>query len=335
MATASLVLVASAATARAQSPEFELAEDGTWPQVSAADAASDEGVIARARALVADGQAAMAKRVINDWLEGAIERGSPWLSHGYLIRGDAKVALGDEYLALFDYDRILKDYPESDQYVKALEREFEIARRYVNGLHRRFLGLRVMRAETEGEVLLVLIQRRLPGSALAERAALELGDYYYRNGRIAPALEQYEVFLQNFPQSRHRSLAMARRVHASIARASGPRHDTSGLVEARALIRAYAARYPVAAQEAQLTDALQSRVDEALGAKLLETASWYLDRGDDVSARFTLKRLLAQHPQTVAAARATRVMLERGWIEEAATPGPAGPDVLPAGEGAP
>lgn len=320
------ILLFAAAFARAQET-LELADDGSWTPVRVIDPDSDEGVVARARALIADDQPALAKRVLNAWIDDAVERNSPWLAQAYLARGDAKAALGDEFDAMYDYEKIVKEFPSSDAYIRALERQCDISIAYVHGLRRRFLGLRIMRSESQGEAQLVLIQQRLPNSALAERAALELADYYYRTGEVSLAQTMYEIFLINFPESRHRAFATSRLVYSSMARAKGPRHDASGLLNARAIMRAFAARNPTAARDAQLTDALDARIDEALGAKLLETARWYIARDDDLSARFTLRRLLAKHPATVAAAQATQLMIEKDWIEPPEPPRTPGPPI--------
>jgi hypothetical protein len=75
---------------------------------------------------------------------------------------------------------------------------------------------------------------------------------------------------------------------------------------------------------------------------MLETANWYMTRKDEVSARFTLRRLLVKHPQTVAAQRAIEIMNARGWELVAPRPAPkgqtapmpaAGPEPVPAPAG--
>ena len=246
-----------------------------------------------------------------------------------LLRGDARVAAGSEYKALYDYEEIIKLYPGSEQFVIALERELEIGIRYLSGLRRKFLGLRIDPANSTGEELLVRVQERLPGSRLAERAGLELANYYYRRSEMRQAAEAYEIFLVNFPGSEHRKFAMERRIKANIARFKGPRYDATGLIEARLLTEEFIELYPADAERAGLNDALLPWLDEAAASQVLESARWYFRRGDFPAARFTLRRLLRKHGGTAAATEALRIMHERGWIEPTPTP-PTPPDTAPS-----
>ena len=70
------------------------------------------------------------------------------------------------------------------------------------------------------------------------------------------------------------------------------------------------------AEQAGLNDALVARLDESAAAELLESARWYLKRGDAVSARYVLSRLVEKFPSTAAGALGLQVMTQRGWIEE-------------------
>jgi outer membrane protein assembly factor BamD (BamD/ComL family) len=161
----------------------------------------------------------------------------------------------------------------------------------------------------------------MPGSPLAERAGIELADYYYRTRNLAAASEAYEVFIVNHPRSEHASRARQRRIFANIARFKGPNYDASGLTEAQVLIEEYAALDPVGAQRAGLTDALSARLEESTAAQQLQKARWYLARGDAVSARFMLRRVVQDHPRTVSADVAMQMLRDHGWST---------PDDLPA-----
>ena len=120
-----------------------------------------------------------------------------------MIRGDATTANGNEYQALYDYEAVIKGFPATEEYRRAVERELEIGIKYVFGLKRKWFGLRWSDATDIGEELLVRTQERLPGDELAERAGIELADYYYRTRELRLASEAYEIFLANFPRSRY------------------------------------------------------------------------------------------------------------------------------------
>lgn len=311
-----LALLAFGPNARGQSTSYELDDSRGWVTAHRPEPGTDEETIGRARSLLAEGKARQARSMLNAWLDQYEDTDNPRLAEAYLLRGDARTATGSEYWALYDYEEITKNFQASEVFEKAVEREFEIGRRYLNGLRTKFLWMRIEDAAPLGEELMVRVQERLPGSRLAERACLELADYYYRERDLGLAAETYDIFLKNFPRSEYRQKAMQRQIYANIARFKGPQYDASGLVEAQYLIKEFVDRYPAEAERSGISDALLARLDESAGAQMLETARWYVRRGDTVSARFTLSRLLRKHPQTTAAAVGRRIMAENGWVPE-------------------
>ncbi len=304
----------SSPCAIAQTSTYQLNDDGQWLQSKSAPPGTDEEKIAQARQLLADGKPSAARALMNDWLEVNEETDNPWLADALLVRGDARVATNSEYWALYDYEEICKFHRGSDLFALAVEREFEIGKRYLNGLRTKFIWMR--------------LQERLPGSTIAEKACLELADYYYRTRQLAAAGDAYDIFLQLYPKSEFRQKAMQRRVYANIAKFKGPKYDASGLTEAKYLIKGFADRYPAEAERAGMNDGLVARLDESAAVQMLEIARWYIRRDDPVSARLTLERLQRKHPQTVAASQARSLLIERGWLKTEnaeVVPAPAAP----------
>ncbi|MBX3380201.1 MAG: outer membrane protein assembly factor BamD [Phycisphaeraceae bacterium] len=293
---------------------LRLDADGNWvPATSEIDPSSDEGVMNRARKQLAENRPQGALALLDSWIKRNAAQDKPETAEALLRRGDAKLAMKDEYEALYDYERVIKEYPGTPQFVTALERELEIGLMYLNGLRKKTWGLRIDSATRIGEELLIRVQERAPGSQLAQRAAIELANYYYRARDLRMAAEAYDIFLANFPTSEYRELAMERRVFANIGRYKGPRYDASGLIEAQYLVRDFAARYPKSAEQIGMNDALIARLDESAADQMFETAKWYFKRGDPVSARYTLKRLLQKHPDTVASDETRLIFEKRNW----------------------
>ncbi len=307
-----LLTLALSAPALAQT-EYRLEADGRWVPVERTNVSADEQTIARARTLIADGKPLLALSILDAWIERQETNESPLMPEALLRRGDAKVASGDEFNALYDYEDIIKEHVGTEQFAIALEREMEISLRYLNGLRKRWLGMRVEDATPIGEELLLRVQERLPGSQLAEQACIALADFYYRTRDLKMAAETYDVFLQNYPNSEYRQRAMLRKIYANIAQFKGPAYDASPLLESQQLITRFAKLYPAEAERAGVNDALSARLDESAGAQMLEVARWYFRRDDPVSAKLTLTRLLAKHPLTVAARRAEALFVERAW----------------------
>ncbi|HZW10979.1 MAG TPA: outer membrane protein assembly factor BamD [Phycisphaerales bacterium] len=311
--------------AAAQQTTYELdAEEGVWVASEAPEPGTDAWVIAEARRALAADKPAEADAALSDWLRTHQRTDSPWLAEAYMLRGDARVARGSEYKALYDYETVAKDFTSSEVFLPTLEREMRVARMYLGGLRKKFLGLRIENATPIGIELMMRVQERAPGSQLAETAAIELADHFYRVRDLELAAEMYSIFLINYPQSEHRLHAMLRQIYANVGRFKGPRYDASTLVEARALIRQFEAEFPQQAEELGITEALIARLDESTAAQMLASAEWYLRRGDEVSARFILRRLVVRHDGTVAAAAGRDILDAHEWEYTPPEPFPPG-----------
>lgn len=314
-ATPSIARTGEAPIVGAASTTYKADGQGGWVPDAAPAEGTDEAVLATARRELAEDRPSAAYRTINAWLKPRERAVGPLVPQAYLIRADA-TAVNDEYEALYDYETIIKSFPGSPEYVTAVERELEIGVRYLNGLYRKQLGLRWIGAESVGEELLVRVHERMPGSQLGERAVIELGDYYYRELDLESAAVVYKAFAANYPRSAYVMRAKQRQIFSSLGQFKGPRYDTTSLLDSGVLIRRFQNEYPAQAQAVGLDDALLTRIDDSRASQLLETANWYMGRGDPVSARVALRRLLRNHPQTSSAGTAYEMLKSRGWLEE-------------------
>ena len=269
--------------------------------------------------------------ILNPWIEEHRRASHPLLAEAYLLRGDAWVAARNEWKALYDYEALIKQFPGSEEFARAVEREVEIGTRYANGLWRKQFGWRIIDATSEGQELLLRASERMPGSALAERAQIELADSYLANGDWELATETYEIFLTNFPRSVHRQRAMKNLIAGHVRGYKGPRYDGRGLLEARALIERFRDDFPADADRAGLSRDLINRIDEQLAAQAMVRVRFYERRGDGPAMRLVLRRVVEQYPGTAAAQDARAQLVRRGWEtpEVAAPPRAAAPSPPP------
>ena len=308
IATGLLLLVAGMATpsvAMPQQDEFILGDDDVWEE-EPVEAGSQEALVLRARRALAKNEPQRARAMASASLDRY--ELSPLRANMLLIRGDALLAMGDEYEALFDYEEIARKYPGSDVFVTALEREYEIAVKYAHGLKRKFMGtIRLINAEDEAQELLIRVQERLPGSRLGEQAGMELADFYYRNARLRLAADAYDLFIMNYPQSEDIDKARQRLIESYLASYRGPEYDASGLRDARARLEVLRATQPALAERVG-SKALLIRIYESEARKLLRTAQWYESIKDPVSAEQYIRRLVDRYPDSVATLDALRTI---------------------------
>jgi hypothetical protein len=296
-------------------PSYALDASGNWALASAPAEGSDAAVLASARRELAEGRAGRAYDEIDRWLSPRERTDHPLLPQAYLLRADAQSGMGDEYQALYDYEAVIKSFPSSPEYVTAVERELDIAVKYVNGTRRKMAGIRWVDASSVGEELLLRVHERLPGSRLAERASIELADFYYRERDLESAAIAYELFQQNHPRSAYTMRARQRQIFSNLGRFKGPRYDSTKLLDSRLLIDRFRRDYPAQAQQLGLDEALGARIDESGAQQMLDAADWHLRRGDGPGARLILNRLVREHPRTATAQRTLALLEQRRWLE--------------------
>ena len=313
-------LSALAPTAAHGQQEYRLDADDAWQAGELPEPGSPERQVHVARRALATRQYERAEMLATEWIERYPTH--PLLPEAYLLRADALRGRGDYYLALFDYEFVARTYAGSEVFVAALQHEYEIARLFAGGLKRKLWGLRIVDASSEAEELFIRVQERLPGSRLAENAAMSLADFYFIRRDMALAAEMYEIFIENHPRSERIGKARKRLIYAHLASFKGPEFDGAGLAEAREGLLALKATDPVTAQKIG-ADALLTRIDESEARKMLVTAQWYLKTNDVIAAELTIRRLIRRFPTTVASSDALRSMatilprLPRSVLEEA------------------
>ncbi|MCE9618733.1 MAG: outer membrane protein assembly factor BamD [Planctomycetes bacterium] len=259
----------------------------------------------QARIALANGDASRALNLSENFLENnPLGQGR---SDAFLIQGDAQLALGYEYKALFCYEDVARRYAMSAAFIPALEREFEIAKAYAHGLKKRFMGtFRWIDAGDDAQEILIRIQERLPGSELAEKAGMELSDYYFRIRDMPLAADSYDLFVQNYPRSKQVNKAKLRLIYSYYAQFKGPQYDASGLREATSRLKQLQADDPALAQQIG-AEALLVRVYESEAAKLLHNARWYESMGDFISTELTLRSLVKLYPKSIATITALKM----------------------------
>ena len=289
-------------TALAQT-EYTLDDFDRWTPSPSPSPVDEQ--LQQARVALANGDAARALNLSENFLENnPVGQGR---ADALLIQGDAQLALGYEYKALFAYEDVARRYSSTTSFIPALEREYEIAKAYAHGLRKRFMGtFRWIDAGDDAQEIFIRIQERLPGSELAEKAGMELSDYYFRIRDMPLAADSYDLFVQNYPRSKRVNKAKLRLIYSYYAQFKGPQYDASGLREATSRLKLLQADDPALAQQIG-AEALLVRVYESEAAKLLNDALWYQGMGDFISTELTLRSLVNRFPKSIATIEALKI----------------------------
>ncbi|MBT5364956.1 MAG: outer membrane protein assembly factor BamD [Phycisphaerae bacterium] len=268
-----------------------------WVLTNAPEPGSPEEQLTVAAKNLAMGKYQEAIRLTNIWIER--HKRHPLIGEAHIIHGDALFAQKYFYESLFDYEIVARDYYGTQAAIIANERELEIATMFAHGTRKILWGMRIASATDEAEELFIRIQERLPRSLLAETAALELADLYYRSKKMQLANDMYLIFVENYPSSEYIEKAKARLIYTRLATYRGPAFDSAGLIDAKRELDRLEKTDTRLAKIVEST-ALKTRIDESLGQKMLRTAQWYLKVNNPIAAEYTVRRLVKKYPQTAA-----------------------------------
>ena len=292
-----LAVTLLAAPAAPAQETYTLNDGEQWELTGTPEPGSPEAQLANARRALADGQHARAVDLASAWLEH--NKRHALVAEAHMVRGDALLAQREYYESLFDYEMVCRMYHGGTAFHDALARELEVATLFANGTRRKLWGMRIANAEGEAEELLIRVQERLPGSALAETAGMELADFFFRQRRMELATDAYMLFLENYPRSVQTPKAQRKLIYARLATFRGPPFDATGLDDARAELSQLKRADPAAAQRIG-AEALVTRIDESEAQKLLGIAQWYITVDDPIAAEYTARSLITRYPRTAA-----------------------------------
>jgi outer membrane assembly lipoprotein YfiO len=270
-------------------------QNGSWVPLVQPSPDSPEGQVAQMIRDLADNRTKDLIFNAQQWIKK--NKTNPLMPQVLLLQGDAEVKRGNRYKALFSYEALVNNYPNSDLYLPVLQREFNIADSFLRGYKRKFLGLRIISETGDALELLDRIQDRQRGSPLAEQAGIRIADYHFDHGEFPEAVDTYTDFLKRYPYSQYVRKAEIRRAQASLANFRGVLFDFTPLYDARERLGAVAQAYPQSAEALQVP-AIDDRIYQLEGRKNLEIARYYWRAGDRHAAAETYKRVIANWPNT-------------------------------------
>jgi outer membrane assembly lipoprotein YfiO len=331
LSPAFLIIASQAAladTAALAPKTFDYDSAGGWVQVEDAEPAatgSPDQPVANAELdeieqLLAARRSREAKKRIIEWTK--TNPTAPDRDRGLFLLSEAYSQTGDKVRAFYHLDELMDYYPESRLYFPALEKQFDIADRFLTGYKRRFLGIPFLTTEDEGVEILFRIQERAPGSPIAERSLLRTADYYYDSSQFDLASDAYGVYARSYPRSPEVPRVRLRQAFASLAQFRGLRFDATPVIDAKAQLQDIQAEYPQLAERENVADVLE-RIEGILAARVAQTADFYRRTNEPGASAYTLKYLLENYPDTEEAPRAREALarLPQSALE---APGPTG-----------
>jgi outer membrane assembly lipoprotein YfiO len=207
------------------------------------------------------------------------------------------------YQAFERLEAMLAKYPNGLFLERALTREMEVANAFLAG-KKRIVG-RVLRlpAADEGLTILRKISEHAPGTDIAERALLRIGEYHFQQKEYRDSADAYDEFLTLNPKSARAPHTMALAAQSMYESFKGVPYDETPMVEAEARYKALLAQYPDEARKCRAADMVREIVT-IRGERAYETAKFYERTGRPQSAIFYYRQVAEDFPSTVWASEA-------------------------------
>lgn len=195
------------------------------------------------------------------------------------IKAEILFCEGKLIRAAASYDKFLADYPASELYEAALDREYAIATAFLGGYKKTVLKVFKMSTYDEGEKIMEKIADRLGNAPLAKKALKSVAQSDEQRGRFDEAYYRWSEIESRWPTGetgKEALLGMARCKHAAYR---GPRYDVSNLVSAKSFYENFRLRY---AEDANRYDvnAKLSEIEEQLAYKHFKIGEYYQHRGN-------------------------------------------------------
>lgn len=274
-------------------------ESDEWVD-QAIEPATPGGDLEQARSYLATGEASKALKLLKRWTEenGAHER----YNEGMFLLGEAYFEAGDFYKAYESYDVCVQG-TSGDLFYRALKRQMDVARGFLAGQKRIVWRVLKLPAYDDGIQILDRVWEQVPGTRMGEEALKRKADYFFENGDMDLAQDEYANLAKQYPSGRFTRSAMLRSAEAANAAFPGIRFDDRALVEADERYRQVRTAFPDYAERENVDERLEG-IRQQRAEKDLEVARWYEKTNQLGAAEYYFRLILKTWPDTVSAAEA-------------------------------
>lgn len=269
-----------------------------------------EGPLADIQGQMAAGEYRQAERALKAYLKAGPEVEDRQAA--MLLYGDAALMRDRLYEAHKRYQKVIDEYPQTEEFAMALRRDLDIARAWLGGKKRRLWGIFRVPAQDEGVEILSQIEDLGHGYRIAEVALREKADYFYESGQFDLASIAYRRLADDVRSPRYTKMAMFRAASSALASFPGAAYDDTPLLEARELFNGYLNRFPAAAAEEDV-DVLLASIEAKRAEKEYQIGSFYARIDRPKAAAYYYNYVLSTWPETLWAQRAEADLVRMGF----------------------
>ena len=213
------------------------------------------------------------------------------------------------------YDKFLAEYPESELYEAALDRQFGIGTAFLGGQKRSVLGIFRMKGYATGEKIMEKISDRTGDAPVGIKASVAVAESLEKRGKFEEAYHKWSEISSRWSGGeigRNALLAMARCKHAAN---KGAKYDASNLISAKSYYGNFKLRYPETAGEIDVDEKLDE-INEQLANKQLNIGKYYEKTGNKEAANLYYQMVVDNWSESTAAKAAKEAMIKDSGITE-------------------
>jgi len=318
------VLLAASESVRAQDEQFRERQvldpdSDAWVDAPPTQTDPTAAELDEARSLLARGEPRAARKRLEDWMEA---------NPDHPRYTEALYLLGETYFAASSFWKAYERFSEVSQssggemFYKAIRRQIDVARAFLSGKKRIVLGFLRVPAYDDGVEILDRVWEQAPGTRYGEESLRLKADYFFDNGDMDLAQDEYVALANEYPNGRYIRQAMLRSAEAAAAAYPGVPFDDRALLEAEARYSRVQDAFPDLAEQERIPDRIDA-IRQQRAEKDLYVAKWYERTRRTDAAAFYYKLVLQDWPDTLAAIEA-RSRLRALGVEVEALPEEAG-----------
>jgi outer membrane protein assembly factor BamD (BamD/ComL family) len=262
----------------------------------------------QARAFLAQHKPRQARNLLTKWTKRNADH-ERYYEAMYLL-GEAYFDLEDFYKAYQSYE-VVAEATSGDLFQQTARREIDCARAFFAGKPRIVWRIFKLPAYDDGVEILNRVYERIPGTPLGEVALRLKADYYFKNGDMGPAQDEFANLAKEFPAGRYTQTAMLRSAEAADAAFPGVKFDDRPLAEAEERYHQVQAAYPEYAKRESVGERLEA-IRQKRADKDLDIARYYEYTKHPGAAQYYYRLIISERPDTLAASEARQRLRAMG-----------------------
>jgi len=277
---------------------WHLKDGQKWQPVKQEQGSDFLLAVADAKQLVSSGKTSKAKKAF-----AKIKKDYPQIAtadYDVYVKAEILYSKRKYDTAALTYQKLTEDFPESQFFQAALERQYQIATAYLNGRKRTVLGVFKLKAYEEGAELMGGIADKAGDAPIAKNALLTVARSNEKRGEYYEAYMMWSDISDRWPtgqMGKDSLLGMARSLENDYR---GPKFDSKVLESSKSYYEQYQDRYEASASQLQIPKKI-IKIDKELAEKELTVADYYARTESYKAADIYYQKIIDDWPDSEAA----------------------------------